>query len=329
MTRTIPQPAAGRGTRSGSARHRVAVAAPARTVYGIVADVSTWPRIFPPTVHAERVDGDGRTERIRLWATAGDTVKTWTSRRELDDQAMTAAFRQEIPQSPVAAMSGTWTVTPTGEASCEVILDHEFTADSDAPEALAWIEQAVDRNSNAELAALRSTAEAPGALDELLLTFEDAVFVDGPLADVYDFVWQAHAWPQRLPHVSRVDLGTPGPDLQVLEMDTKAKDGSRHTTKSVRVGFAPGRIVYKQLQVPAMLTAHTGEWVLTETGDSVHAVSRHTIVVRRDAIADVLGPDATVDDALAYARAALGTNSLITLRHAKEYAEHHRPSATG
>lgn len=329
MPRTLPHSSADRNSRSATAEHRVGIAAPARTVYGIVADVSTWPRIFPPTVHAEQVAREGAVERIRLWATAGDEVKTWTSRRELDDEALTVTFRQEVSQSPVAAMGGRWTVTPTADDACEVVLEHEFTADSDDPEAIAWIERAVDRNSGTELATLRAAAEEPGALDELLLTFEDEVSIDGSVADVYDFIWQADEWTRRLPHVSRVDLGVPGPDLQVLEMDTKAKDGSRHTTKSIRVGFAPNRIVYKQLRVPAMLTAHTGEWLLTQVGDGLVAVSRHTIVVRRDAIGEVLGAEATVEDALAYARGALGTNSLITLSHAKEFAEHHSPSATG
>ena len=68
---------------SRSVEHEIRVLAPAEEVYRLIADVASWPRIFPPTVHVEHVEQDKAEERIRIWATANGEAKTWTSRRVL------------------------------------------------------------------------------------------------------------------------------------------------------------------------------------------------------------------------------------------------------
>lgn len=303
------------------AQHTITVAAPADTVYGIIADAANWPRVFPPSVHVEQAPAGDGEETIRIWATANDEVKTWTSRRRLDPATRNVTFRQEVSQPPIASMGGAWTIRPLAAERCEVVLDHDFTAVDDAADNVAWIEQALDRNSGPELERMRVTAEQAARMPELSLTFDDEVLIQGSAADVHDFIWQATAWEERLPHVLRVALTEPGDGIQTLEMDTLANDGSRHTTKSVRVSFAPGRIVYKQLLVPPLLTVHTGEWILRDTPQGLSATSRHSIVVNPDAVTKVLGERATVAEARAFVRSALGTNSRATLGHAKRYAE--------
>jgi aromatase len=107
-------------------------------------------------------------------------------------------------------------------------------------------------------------------------------------------------------------------------MDTRAKDGSTHTTKSYRVAFPHHRIAYKQVTLPALMTLHTGIWTFTEQEGGVAATSQHTVVLNTGNIAKVLGPEATVADARAYVQGALSTNSRATLNHAKDYAENRR-----
>src|SRR5258708_3343273 len=142
--------------------HDVKVGAPAERVYALIADVGKWPEIFPPTVHAECVEKDGNSELIRIWATANGTPKTWTSRREHDPERMSVSFRQERSQHPVGGMGGKWVVEPVSESGCHVRLLHDFFAASDDPADLDWISQAVDRNSMAELRALKTSAELTG-----------------------------------------------------------------------------------------------------------------------------------------------------------------------
>lgn len=301
--------------------HETMVAAPAAEVYRLLVEVTGWPQIFPPSVHVEYLERSDNDERIQLWATANGEAKTWVSRRELAADARRISFRQERSTPPVAAMGGTWIVEPVSDDTCHVRLLHDYRAVDDDPANVAWIAAAVDRNSRSELAALTTHAELRGS-EELLVTLLDSVYIDGSARDAYEFVDEAQLWSERLPHVARVSLQEDTPGLQVLEMDTRTGDGSTHTTTSIRVTLPHERIAYKQIQVPALMTLHTGLWTFTDTADGgATASSQHTVVLNPDTVAGVLGPDAGIADARAYVSTALSTNSRATLGHAKAYAE--------
>ncbi|MFD5064338.1 aromatase/cyclase [Streptomyces sp. NPDC058394] len=307
--------------------HTITVEAPAAAVYRLIAEVENWPRIFPPTIYVDHVDqverGAGE-ERIRIWATANGEAKNWTSRRTLDPESLRITFRQEVSTPPVAAMGGTWIIEPLSGTSSRVRLLHDYRAVDDDPEGLKWIDEAVDRNSRSELAALKTNVGLAHASEEITLSFEDTVQIAGAAKDAYDFVNEAGLWVERLPHVASVRFSEDTPGLQTLEMDTRAKDGSTHTTKSYRVVFPHHRIAYKQVTLPALMTLHTGYWTFAENDGGVAATSQHTVVLNTANIAAILGPDATVADAREYVRSALSTNSRATLSHAKDYAENKR-----
>ncbi|MER5898982.1 aromatase/cyclase [Streptomyces mirabilis] len=304
--------------------HEITIAAPAPAVYRLLAEVTNWPRIFPPTIHVDRVEHDGCQERIRIWATANGEAKNWTSRRELDPEALRITFRQEVTAPPVAAMGGTWIIEPLGENASRVRLLHDYRAVDDDPHDLLWIDEAVDKNSRSELAALKKNVEFAHAAEEVTFSFEDTVYVDGSAKDVYAFINEANLWSERLPHVATVRLEEDTVGLQTLEMDTRAKDGSVHTTKSYRVTFPHQRIAYKQVTLPALMTLHTGHWTFQDTDQGVAATSQHTVTLNTDNIESILGCGATVADAREYVHTALSTNSRATLTHAKAFAENRR-----
>ncbi|MEU6746381.1 aromatase/cyclase [Spirillospora sp. NPDC046719] len=302
--------------------HEITVDAPAADVYRLIAEVANWPRIFPPTVHVAHLERGDRAERIQIWATANGEPKTWTSRRSLDPDGLCITFRQEKSTPPVASMGGTWMIEPAGEGRSRIRLLHDYRAIDDDPAGLAWIDEAVDRNSRSELAALKTNVEAAIAAEaDLLLSFEDTLRVDGSAEDVYDFLNEAQLWEKRLAHVARVELTEDEPGVQILEMDTRTKDGSTHTTKSIRVCFPHERIVYKQIGLPALLSLHTGYWLIRPEGDGVTVTAEHTVVIDSANIATVLGAGAGVAEAKAFVRKALSGNSTATLGYAKEYAE--------
>lgn len=304
--------------------HEITISAPAAAVYRLIAEVENWPRIFPPTVFVDHVERGAREERIRIWATANGTAKNWTSRRTLDAEALRITFRQEVSAPPVAAMGGTWIIEPLSDSESRVRLLHDYRTIDDDPDDLKWIDEAVDRNSRSELAALKTNVELAVASEDLLLSFADTIRIDGAAKDVYDFINEAHLWKDRLPHVARVVLEEETPGLQTLEMDTLTKDGSSHTTKSVRVTFPHHKIVYKQITLPALMTLHTGYWLFEEDGDGVNATSQHTVVINTANITKILGEGAGVAEAKAFVQNALSTNSRATLGHAKDYAEGRR-----
>lgn len=306
--------------------HSVTVDAPADAVYAIVADTASWPWTFGPTVHVQVLEpapAGGGTERLRLWAFANGTVRTWTSRRILDPVARDVRFAQEVPAAPVLTMGGRWRITALAADRTRVDLLHDWTA-ADA-EADALIARAVDTNSTAELDALRAAAELGAARAELLLDFTDTVEV--PSADpavtaaaALGFLRDGHLWPQRLPHVARLDLTEDEPGVQVMEMDTRAAgEGPVHTTRSVRVCLDDG-LAYKQTATPQVMAAHVGRWTVTTGPDGVTISSRHVVVLAPEGITAALGPDGTVARTRELVRTALGTNSTTTMRHAAAFA---------
>lgn len=306
--------------------HEITVSARAEDVYRLIAEVENWPRIFPPTIYVDYVERSGQEERIRIWATANGEVKSWISRRVLDPEARRIEFRQEVSAPPVAAMGGTWLIEPVSDGECRVRLLHDYRAIDDDPESLALIDKAVDTNSRSELAALKANVELGGdsSSNGRLISFHDTVRIGGSPQDVYDFLNEAQLWQERLPHVARVDLDEQTPGLQILEMDTRASDGSTHTTKSVRVCFPHRKIAYKQVTLPALMNLHMGYWQLEQDGDGVLATSYHTVVINTANIPKILGDAAGVEEAKELVKKSLSTNSRTTLGHAKEYVEARR-----
>jgi len=304
--------------------HEITISAPAPAIYRLIAEVRNWPRIFPPTIYVDHEPQGEREERIHIWATANGEPKTWTSRRFLDPDNLRIEFRQEVSAPPVAAMGGTWIIDAVSPAESRVRLLHDYRAVDDDPDGLKWIDEAVDRNSRSELAALKSNVELAHAAEELTFSFEDTVSINGSVQDVYDFINEANLWPERLPHVAGVRFTEDAAGMQSLEMETRAGDGSTHTTKSYRVCLPHSKIAYKQVTLPALMTLHTGYWTFTQDEEITTASSQHTVVLNTENIARILGAEATVEDARNYVRTALSTNSRATLGHAKDYAEKKR-----
>ncbi|MEV7123909.1 MULTISPECIES: SRPBCC family protein [Kitasatospora] len=310
--------------------HRIEVSAPAAAVYRVVADVTSWPLYFPPTVRAELVSGDDRTQVIRIWALANGELRTWTSARTLDEAALTVEFEQTTPRDPVAAMGGAWRITGRPDGTCTVELDHHYRAVGDTPENRARIASAVDANSTSELAALKAAVERTAEEPELLVAFEDSDTFAGSVEDAYEFVRDLAKWPERIPHVLRMEVREEVPGLQSMEMDTRSPDGSVHTTRSGRVCLAPTLIAYKQTRLPGVLAAHTGEWAFEAAGDGLVTVtSRHRVVIDPGKLASLPQPPGTLADARAAVRAALGANSRATIAVARQYTENlHRDPTT-
>lgn len=311
--------------------HSVEIAAPPQRVYELIADVTRWPYVFAPTVHVELLGQHGERQRLRLWALANGEVRSWTSVRELDPHGRRISFRQEVSSAPVAAMGGSWTVLPLPGGGSKVVLRHDFQvvggAAGEPAEQAEWITQATDRNSHTELAALKRVAELGDAHDLLVLSFSDSVHVRSTAAPVYDFLYRADQWPDRLPHVARLVLDEPATRresleaVQSMQMDTRGPDGSVHTTHSVRVCFPHERIVYKQTSTPPVMAAHVGAWTLRQHGPGVRVTAHHTVVIRPERLTELLGPNATVDQARQRIQHALSTNSRTTLHFARQAAE--------
>jgi hypothetical protein len=109
-------------------------------------------------------------------------------------------------------------------------------------------------------------------------------------------------------------------NIQFFDMDTKTQDGRPHRTRSVRICFPHTLIVYKQIGLPPLLSAHTGHWKFTPVPEGIVVSARHTATIKPSAL-DLLRPGATVADARRYLRKQLAANSMGNLRLAKAFAE--------
>ncbi|AKH82318.1 hypothetical protein AA958_08855 [Streptomyces sp. CNQ-509] len=301
-------------------RHTGTVAAPPIVVYGLLSDAPGWSRLFPAVVHAERDPAAGGEDVLRLWTTADGGVGDVRVRLTPDPDALTLGFRYEGPRPPAAGRSGTWRIRPAA-GGCEVVLDQAYAAAGDAPERLARLRAAAEADAESGLESLKQAAEHADRIGDVLLTFADELEIAAAPAAVHDFLWRAGAWAELVPHVARAALTEVSPRAQFLELDTVLPDGSTHTTESVRVRPGPGRIVSKRLRLPALLAAHLTEWSFTETAGGVRAVHRHTAVLRPEAMPDFPGAGATLAEARAHVRKALGTASRETLRCARAAVE--------
>ncbi|MEV7010003.1 SRPBCC family protein [Streptosporangium sp. NPDC051022] len=301
--------------------HRGTAHAPAKTVYGLLADLSVWPRIFPPIVHVEYLERDARHERARIWLQGAEDVRSWVALRTLHPETLQVTYRQEVAQHPVADMGGGWIIEPTGQNESLVRLRHDYRPVTDDAETVKWIDEVLDRNSGAELDALLAAAEVETRSRELLLELEDGVHVNGTAQAVYDFLYAGERWHEHFAHISGSTVRQAGADAHILELESPDKDGRPHITRQVRVGVPNRRIVYKQLVIPPLSSGHTGEWSIRETGDGVEVTARQTIVIREEGIAAVLGPRVGLAEGRDWIERALGGNARLILEHAKAHAE--------
>jgi C7-C12 aromatase (ARO/CYC) len=296
------------------ARNSKTVMAPVDVVFDLVTRVEDWPQFFGPSVCGEVLGRtpDGKGDIVRRWFLGdGEEVSVRTAHRVIDSAA------HRITLTDVDVPGGTqraeWTFIPTEDNETRVELRHDLATPGEVA--------AVERNSDALLTAVKSAAERHDELAELTLRFDDSVFIAvmSP-AEPYRVLYEADRWPDLFEHVAALTMTEKVKNIQFFDMESLGQDGSTHSTRSVRICLPERKIVYKQIQPPPLLDAHTGHWLLTETPEGIIATSRHTVTIKRSALA-LLGADTTVADARRYLRKILTANSTQNLRIAKQTTE--------
>ncbi|OKK14683.1 hypothetical protein AMK16_29390 [Streptomyces sp. CB00455] len=299
------------------------VSAPAGVVYGLLADAVRWPLLLPPPVHVERMDFDGVRERLRLWDVRDGLVRSFHLRRALHPHTRTVEFEQEDTARPGAPTAGVWTVEEHGGTRSLLTLRQERTLEGLPAAETGRSRQEWQAEPAEQLAHMKAIAERWDRLDQLLLSFEDSVHVEGPAELVYDFLYRIEDWPERVPHVESADVVEDVPGVQLAIVDTCATpDGRTLTTRSVRLCFpSAARIVHKELTTSRLVAAHSGEWSLVPDGSGVRVVCAQRVMLREEAVEEVLGAGTDLVEARRYVRTWLGRAAAETLRLAKWHAQ--------
>ncbi|HEX8630102.1 MAG TPA: SRPBCC family protein [Catenuloplanes sp.] len=283
----------------------VTVRAPAKVVYDMVADVNRWPYIFSAVVHAERLRLKGNDELFRLWAFVEGAVRTWSSRRTLEPDALSIRFEQLVPFAPFEQLAGYWVVRPLSPTTSRLTLVHRFRLLDDHPEEATRTLAALGRASTVELNAIQSAAELGDDFDEMVLTYSESVTVAAQIRNVYQFLYRAEQWPAQLPQLVEPGRDDSTPEVQILQADTDADieadtdiwadpdpdadigadavDESAAVApmlQTVRICFPYHSIIHKVVSTSALMSAHVGEWTLRALPGGTEIRACHTVLLR-------------------------------------------------
>lgn len=285
------------------------VSADIGVVFDLVADVEWWNTFHYPSVHAEPVSEKSNAKTYQHWWVVDDrTVKSFKTTWIVDRDSGSIEFELAPTDRGSPVVFGQWTFSTVEDRTKVTVVCEQASED-------------IETDLRGLLDAVVAAANQHKEREDLVVDFEDPLFVSGPLEPAYDYLYDCAKWPERIPHVVRLDLEEPVPgEVQFFDMDTHTPDGVPHTTRSVRICLPGNKIVYKQIGLPALLDGHTGHWRFTPTREGVWLGARHTAVIKPSALS-VLGEGTTVAEARRYLRKVLGTNSMGNLRFAKQHAE--------
>lgn len=144
--------------------HTVTVEAPADVVYAVLVDVEGYADLFPPTQSVTMLEETDTYQIARLVVDVSGQIQSWVTRRDLDRDRRTIAYRQLETAAMVEYMGGEWRALPLSEERTQLVITHDFAARPteavpSAEEASDLLAAAVENNSHADLDAVRKEAE--------------------------------------------------------------------------------------------------------------------------------------------------------------------------
>lgn len=154
----------GNGPSMFHTEHTVTVEAHADVVYAVLADIERYSELFPPTESSTMLEETDTYQIARLVVDVSGQRQSWVTRRDLDRERRTIAYRQLENAPMIEFMGGEWRALPLDENRTQLVITHDFAArPTDAvpsqEEASRLLRAAVDRNSHADLDAVRKEAE--------------------------------------------------------------------------------------------------------------------------------------------------------------------------
>lgn len=160
----MPSSTSENGNEMNHTEHTVTVDANADVVYAVLADVEGYAKLFPPTESVTMLEESDTYQIARLVVDVSGQRQSWVSRRDLDSEHRTIAYRQLENAPMIEYMGGEWRALPLGQNRTQLVITHDFAArptDSvpTQEQATALLDAAVERNSHADLAAVRQEAE--------------------------------------------------------------------------------------------------------------------------------------------------------------------------
>lgn len=149
--------------------HTITIDAATETVWEILVDVEGYARIFPPTREVEIIEETSEYQIARLVVDVNGEIQSWVSRRDINAKRKVIAYRQLKNAPLIGHMGGEWRALPLGNGTTQLVLTHDFCPCEPIEgkidgkftyqEVDALLQAAVERNSVADLGAVKAEAE--------------------------------------------------------------------------------------------------------------------------------------------------------------------------
>ncbi|WP_039937304.1 aromatase/cyclase [Streptomyces himastatinicus] len=159
----------GKGHAMHHTEHTVTVDAPAEVVWKVLVDVEGYARIFPPTQEVVMLEESPQHQIARLTVDVNGEIQSWVSRRDIDSTRKVIAYRQLENAPMMGYMGGEWRALAIDDTTTQLVLTHDFKPRDPVDgkvagkftyaEADEMIKAAVERNSVADLGAVKEQAE--------------------------------------------------------------------------------------------------------------------------------------------------------------------------
>ncbi|EIS1474296.1 hypothetical protein LY554_003972 [Salmonella enterica] len=263
-----------------STSHSIICEASAAEVYGTIADVSNWPKIFDSCISAVAQKRVGNVERVRIEAWQKDQVVGWDTQRSYFDDIFRINFFLPVPMPFLKEMSGQWRVVPLDERRSILNVTRDFTLldnVSGIREDITTHEQAselinrfIDDNAASEMLAVKEFVEKN---ETTISSF--TIHYSLPFAPeaFYSLLADIHQWPDILPHCH---------DVKVIYEDARYQEfvmeiGSEHFRSIRQCDRDTLTISYFQPEPPAMLKNHSGRWLVRASAKGTKLIAEHSV----------------------------------------------------
>lgn len=145
--------------------HTITVQTSVPQVFEVLADVEGYANLFPPTRSVTIMEETPDYQVAHLVVEVSGKEMSWITRRDIDRERHFISYQQLRTAPLMANMGGEWRCFPLDDESTQIVITHDFAAR--APEdgsmtlqdADAAVQEAVERNSHADLAAVKAEAE--------------------------------------------------------------------------------------------------------------------------------------------------------------------------
>lgn len=280
-------------------RHTVACAAPADTVYGMIRNTETWPRIFDACLSAAPVSTDETGELVRIEAIQDGHQVSWDTRRRYFDKIRRIDYHLPVPMPFLESMQGQWRVVPLGADRCLLTVDRSWRMLADVTgirtgvetvaQAAALVSGFVDRNAEAEMDAIKVFVEDKA---DTFTSFTSRLLMPFPPDRVFSALADVPAWSETI-SLSRGSLELLYDDRRhqefVLRMDTP--QGVRRV-RVVRRCDAETLTVDDFLpEPPPLLHRDQTSWQVRGAGGGSELIAKRRVILNVRACAKTFGTD--------------------------------------